>query len=293
MSTTRKKMTKEETELFQKATEAMRLFGENPDAARGFVDALKKGDFSEARASLNASLDRQREEHLSDAEYDRFGNLLGRLPSQDAMNLEELDGFFVALICGPETVLPSEYLREVWGGHLDTGEAVFSRQELEDLLHLIMRHWHFIANTLRSDDVFLPLLLEDEQGVVHANDWATGFMRGMELRRESWGDLIHDEAHGGSLIPIFALAHEHDPDPELRPYQEPISAEQRETIIVHLAAGVMYIYKYFAAKRRMTLNLDAGNTTYRRPTRKVGRNDPCPCGSAKKYKHCCGKVTVH
>jgi hypothetical protein len=41
---------------------AMRLFGENPDAARAFVDALKKGDFSEARASLNASLDRQREE---------------------------------------------------------------------------------------------------------------------------------------------------------------------------------------------------------------------------------------
>ena len=22
---------------------------------------------------------------------------------------------------------------------------------------------------------------------------------------------------------------------------------------------------------------------------KVGRNDPCPCGSGKKYKNCCGK----
>jgi preprotein translocase subunit SecA len=22
---------------------------------------------------------------------------------------------------------------------------------------------------------------------------------------------------------------------------------------------------------------------------KVGRNDPCPCGSGKKYKQCCGK----
>lgn len=28
--------------------------------------------------------------------------------------------------------------------------------------------------------------------------------------------------------------------------------------------------------------------TYRRDSRKVGRNDPCPCGSCKKYKHCCG-----
>ena len=30
--------------------------------------------------------------------------------------------------------------------------------------------------------------------------------------------------------------------------------------------------------------------TYRRETPKVGRNDPCPCGSGKKYKQCCGKL---
>ena len=29
--------------------------------------------------------------------------------------------------------------------------------------------------------------------------------------------------------------------------------------------------------------------TVRRETPKVGRNDPCPCGSGRKYKHCCGK----
>jgi preprotein translocase subunit SecA len=27
-----------------------------------------------------------------------------------------------------------------------------------------------------------------------------------------------------------------------------------------------------------------------RPGQKVGRNDPCPCGSGKKYKHCHGKL---
>ena len=31
------------------------------------------------------------------------------------------------------------------------------------------------------------------------------------------------------------------------------------------------------------------NPTYRREEPKVGRNDPCPCGSGKKYKKCCGK----
>jgi preprotein translocase subunit SecA len=34
---------------------------------------------------------------------------------------------------------------------------------------------------------------------------------------------------------------------------------------------------------------EAGNTTIRRTTPKVGRNDPCPCGSGKKYKNCCGR----
>jgi hypothetical protein len=29
--------------------------------------------------------------------------------------------------------------------------------------------------------------------------------------------------------------------------------------------------------------------TYRREEPKVGRNDPCPCGSGKKFKKCCGK----
>ena len=29
--------------------------------------------------------------------------------------------------------------------------------------------------------------------------------------------------------------------------------------------------------------------TFKRESQKVGRNDPCPCGSTLKYKKCCGK----
>jgi len=31
------------------------------------------------------------------------------------------------------------------------------------------------------------------------------------------------------------------------------------------------------------------NVTVKNDEPKVGRNDPCPCGSGKKYKQCCGK----
>jgi preprotein translocase subunit SecA len=35
---------------------------------------------------------------------------------------------------------------------------------------------------------------------------------------------------------------------------------------------------------------DSRQKTVRRQADKVGRNDPCPCGSGKKYKKCCGKA---
>ena len=39
----------------------------------------------------------------------------------------------------------------------------------------------------------------------------------------------------------------------------------------------------------VTSRAQAENTTIVRTQPKVGRNDPCPCGSGKKYKNCCGK----
>jgi uncharacterized protein YecA (UPF0149 family) len=48
-----------------------------------------------------------------------------------------------------------------------------------------------------------------------------------------------------------------------------------------------------AAGRFRNLSLLAGQARFRhmrRDGRKVGRNDPCPCGSGKKYKQCCGKA---
>jgi uncharacterized protein len=162
---------------------------------------------------------------------------------------------------------------------------------LQDFLSLVMRHWNVIADTLHSGDVFLPLLLEDENGISHANDWAKGFLRGMEFHKEQWAALLDDDEHGGLLVPIFALAHEHDPDPEMRPHKEAMSAEDRERLIVGAAAGVTGIHRYFQGQRLVESFDNA--TTFRRTVPKIGRNDPCPCGSGKKFKQCCGRTTLH
>ena len=230
-------------------------------------------------------------EPLTDAEFDRLDSVLARFGDKQSMNLEKLDGFLAALICGPGTVLPSEYLPLIWGDDIVLEDTFNTQPLLHDFLALIMRHWNVIADTLHSGDIYLPLLLEDKDGISHANDWAAGFLRGMELRKEDWENLLNDEERGGWLVPILTLAHENSLDAVLRPYNESVSAEMREKLIVGAAAGVTGIYRHFQSKRLQENHLRS--TTVRRVTPKVGRNDPCPCGSGKKFKHCCAMTTLH
>ena len=203
-------------------------------------------------------------------------------------SLEEIDGFFAALICSPELAKPSQYLPEIWGGEMADDEAFADRKEAQDFLSLLMRHWNNIARILEKGDVFAPLLFVDEEGTARANDWARGFMRGTHLHHESWKKLFADEGHGGPLVPILALAYEHDPDPEMRPYKDNIDAELRDKLILGISGAATAIYRYFAPPRRMmAAGPGAERTPYRQAERKIGRNDPCPCGSGKKFKACC------
>ncbi len=47
--------------------------------------------------------------------------------------------------------------------------------------------------------------------------------------------------------------------------------------------------KIFAPERKKVLYKEQKNSGTIRKEKKIGRNEPCPCGSGKKYKHCCGK----
>ncbi len=225
-------------------------------------------------------------EPLTDAELDRLGDFLTSCKGGKAMNVEQVDGFFAALISGPETVMPSEYYREVFGGEMSDACEFDCLDEANEILGLMMRHWNNIAATLHKGEVYVPLLLEDDGGVVHGNDWARGFMRGMGMRHDGWAQLVNDDQHGGCLIPMMMLYHEHDEDPEMRP--KPISPEKREEVMVQMAAGLLGAYQYFREHRQISIR-----TSEPRRSPKVGRNDLCPCGSGKKYKRCCGNTTVN
>jgi uncharacterized protein len=231
----------------------------------------------------------QNPDALNDAELDRLGNFLKSCKGGKAMNLEELDGFFAALIASPEVVMPSEYSREVFGGELSEVVEFAGLDEANEVLGLLTRHWNKIASTLYKGEIHVPMIFEDEKGELHGNDWARGFVRGMNMRHDEWAELVNDEKYGGCLIPMMVLYHEYDEDPSMRP--EPITPEKREQVIALMAAGLMNVYEYFRKEREDDLRVDAPESP--RSTAKTGRNDPCPCGSGKKYKKCCGGVTVN
>lgn len=227
---------------------------------------------------------------LTDEEFERLANFLDSI-GPTTMNLETLDGYFAALIAGPDMVMPSEYLPPIWGEDF----SFDSDDHASDILDLLMRHWNTIAGellrTLSEPHVYLPVLLQDKAAVAHGNDWAQGFLLGMQMRAASWQELLDSEEHGGPMVIIMLLAHEHDPDPEMR--SPPIPAEKRGDLLIEMAAGLVQIFRYFEPHRRSLVRTPL-HVSRRRNGPKIGRNELCPCGSGRKYKHCCAAVpTVH
>jgi uncharacterized protein len=130
---------------------------------------------------------------LSDDELDRLGQFLGEI-GVPAMNMESLDGYFAALICGPDMVLPSEYLPAIWGEDF----RFDSNKQATEILGLLMRHWGTISSelfrTLKGPNVYMPVLLEDDEGIAQGNDWVLS-----ALEPTSITGRMKDEIFSGGL----------------------------------------------------------------------------------------------
>ena len=147
-----------------------------------------------------------------------------------------------------------------------------------------MRRWNSIIGELAKTSVYLPLVEAPDERGVSGRAWARGFMRGVRLSGSAgWTKLFTAESEGSLLaIPIVAG----EVDPAWPP--QPLSTEKGEELLANMAAGFARAYRHFAPLRQVAAHAGHRRATYRRSAPKVGRNDPCPCGSGKKFKHCCG-----
>jgi uncharacterized protein len=221
---------------------------------------------------------------LSDDELARIDALLEAIDPDAAMVLEELDGFLTALACSPRPV-PDEVALALACGREPDGAgrvpAAPAGPEAEELAGLLRRHRLSITAALHAGEGLEPVMERDEQGRSAGNLWAIGFLRGIDAQAGEWAGLDDDPDLADWLEPFELLAQERDLATD--EVVAPIEGDRQAVVEDMIDSAFAFYHHYEPARSRAS-----APATIRRGAPAPGRNDPCPCGSGRKYKRCCG-----
>jgi uncharacterized protein len=210
---------------------------------------------------------------------------------KNRFTLEALHGFLYGLAIIPEPVPPSEWLPMVLGDEIKIDSLPIDEQLLTPLFEAYNR----FMDKADKEQLAFPFEMENLKvgDLEQMYDWTVGFFTAMTLRPDIW-NIPEDEntlteaqkelSNCFSIVMGIALPEEL---PELFPSEEGRTQEEEDklqaTLFGLLPLAVERIQEYAATG---TLEMPADNDDRRE---KIGRNEPCPCGSGKKYKKCCGK----
>ena len=171
-------------------------------------------------------------------------------------------------------------------GPEDLGEERFDQLKVEDLTDLLKeqveasfekREQKFGEEDLRSLERFVILKIIDDQWVAHLQDMEH-MKEGIGLRGYGQLDPLREYQKEG-----FALFEELMD----RIREETLTTLSRVQLLRQRPAEEL------PQKKKRAMHLSHGDegakpATVKREGKKIGRNAPCPCGSGKKYKKCCG-----
>ena len=195
----------------------------------------------------------------------------------NSMYISDLDGFLTGIVIGPELILPSEWLPVVWGGE----EPVFlDAEQAAEITSAILKRYNDIRATLRGERwTISPIFWEGPDGSLIAMDWAEGFMDAVRLRIDAWQPLFLHRTKADLLMPILILCCDQDG----KSYLPEILADDDVLIKTapELIPDVVDAIYWFWQERSVTPVPFRAEATQ-------GRNEPCHCGSGKKFKRCCG-----
>lgn len=224
---------------------------------------------------------------ISDTQLDRLEALLDDPVFDEAMRLDEVQGYLCAALAGPVPIPEADWLLEVLGS--EAGVATEAGQEAIPLLRCLAED---IRIQLADEEPMILYLYpkSDEEGAPSDYEpWCLAYLHGVDTATEDWFDDLTDEEEvewlDERLFPLMVLtgeaesaAREHG---EAWPEGEELEELNRQAE-EDLARAVSEIFLFWSAKR--------GVGTIRNEGGKPGRNDPCSCGSGKKYKQCCGAL---
>ncbi len=212
-----------------------------------------------------------------------LGFLTSPAAPKSAMSPMELDGYLTGIVVSPDLLLPSRWLDGIWGENEPTFDGL---DQMQTVIAAVMDHYNAIIaaldagfkqieanNTADYRPLFLAASGKPNHDVVRT--WVRGFGKAMALAPERWSSLAEDERLQPLLTPFVGFLDITGPDFEPADnidelLDEAATAIPRATIIL----------------RRIAQFSSAPPASGRRI--KIGRNDPCLCGSGLKYKRCCG-----
>jgi uncharacterized protein len=234
---------------------------------------------------------------LTDAELDELDGLLQAAPDPcEPLDVLMLDGYLVGVLVQPRVVPSSEWLPPVFdleGRALpdDIDPAWLARCQA-----LIERRQQSLNAAISEGGWFDPLIVDTDRAPPVSEyepvqspvsrallPWAAGFHWAQECLPDL-GDL-DDDAIANALARIYRhLPAETDDDREV------VAVLDREHPLATLDAGIEDLVHAVVDLWDLTREQRFHVEPVRREGAKVGRNDPCPCGSGRKFKQCHGKA---
>lgn len=221
---------------------------------------------------------------LSKRERDELESLLDlrdpKMTSPLKASVSRLHGFFCAVVSGP-LIMPSEWMAVVFGN--DDEAAWDSLEQAERAMGLLTRLHNEAADGLRGERRFAIVIdrIGDEPDSIDlANDWCRGYLTGTSVRKNEWSQAFDAPELQQSFEGILRLGY-HEGAAPVDPFEED---ELYDALLDSLPQAAVNIYEWWRQR------LYAPPKPYRRASAKIGANDPCLCGSGKKYKRCCSPV---
>ncbi len=211
--------------------------------------------------------------------FRRLDGALADLPVEEPMLLTELDGFLTGLVICPDAILPAEWMTVVWGAEADGIPPFEDPLDVQWFANAVAARRDEIARDLARGKLQPILDIEERDGEPLWEYWIDGFAEMIALRPDAWATLATDPdtmASRSRLDMLIAVArNESDLD------SMAVNALQ-DRAVAELTEAVEHLY---AARAQSAGQMPVAAPATR--AAKVGRNDPCPCGSGKKHKRCC------
>lgn len=206
---------------------------------------------------------------------EKLDQLLLKYGNDDSiLSASELDGYFAAIVSGPRQIDPGIWYPHIWAEQLPKWVNDKEGERFTKLAVELMSEAAYMLG--EEPDDYEAIFLADDNGKgekLIVSQWCAGYLRGAQVA--GWIDAELPEKLEAALASITLHGSEEGVD-ELNA----LSDEQYDASVATVEPAAVALYQYWQEHLEPVLPV-------RRDEAKVGRNDPCTCGSGKKYKQCC------